>query len=61
MSPRLPPPDPHESLGMEPPNPGGPPTTAVVYVRGAPSPSDDRVAEAIVRTRPGVLIVVAPG
>jgi hypothetical protein len=46
---------------MEPPNPGGPPTTAVVYVRGAPSPSDDRVAEAIVRTRPGVLIVVAPG
>ncbi|HEU4974891.1 MAG TPA: hypothetical protein VFT50_07340 [Baekduia sp.] len=55
---RLPPPDPHESPGMEPPDEGGAPTEAVFFLNGTPSPADDRLSEAWSRLRPGVLFVV---
>jgi len=43
---------------MEPPHEVEP-TQAVVYVRGAPSTLADRMSNAILQARPGVLIVVA--
>jgi hypothetical protein len=59
MSPRLPPPDPHESLGMEPPDDQAVPTEAVIYVNDAPSVATDRMSDAWLRLRPGVLVVTA--
>ena len=57
MKPKLPPPDPHESLGLGP-EPGAAvfePTA--VYTRGCPAPEQDRVTDAILELRPGLLIV----
>jgi hypothetical protein len=60
MNHRLPPPDPHESLGMEPADdiPVAAPTA--VFVMGKPCPQTDRLSDALLDLRPGVLIVVAP-
>jgi len=60
MSPRLPPPDPHESLGLEPTYDRPLTAPMVVFVMGPPCPESDRAADAILDLRPGVLIVVAP-
>lgn len=55
---RLPPPDPNESLGMEPPEDDAVPTEAVFFLNGAPTPAADRLSGAWLRLRPGVLFVV---
>jgi hypothetical protein len=60
MGNRLPPPDPHESYG-EPTGDGEPvfaPTA--VFVKGSPSPEADRLSDALLDFRPGLLIVLAP-
>ena len=59
MKPKLPPPDPHESLGMAPVAGQRMTAPAAVFVKGPPSPEVDRVADAILDLRPGALIVVA--
>jgi hypothetical protein len=57
MSPKLPPPDPHES--MPDPVTRTLPAATAVFPLGSPSPSDDRVADRILDLRPGLLIVLA--
>lgn len=56
----LPPPDPFESLGMAPPDDFGLDAPAAVYVGDAPTPEAKRISNAILKLRPGALIVVAP-
>jgi hypothetical protein len=59
MGASLPPPDPRESPFGEPEAMRVPaPTT--VFARGKPSPEAERLADAILAARPGLLIVVAP-
>jgi hypothetical protein len=59
MTPELPPPDPHEITQSS--ATGGQPIAAptVVFARGAASPETDRVADALLDLRPGLLIVLA--
>jgi hypothetical protein len=59
MTPKLPPPDPHESLGMSPSGGTRMPAPAAMFVMGPPSPEVDRAADAILALRPGALIVFA--
>jgi len=61
MANQLPPPDPHESYGLpaRDDHPVGAPTA--IFVQGAPSPETDRLSDAILDFRPGVLIVLDPG
>jgi hypothetical protein len=59
MHPRLPPPDPYESLGLSPDTEMPLTGPTVFFAAGPPSPAADRIAEAIVDMRPGVLIVFA--
>jgi hypothetical protein len=59
MQPKLPPPDPHESLGMAPSEGSPMSASAAVFVMGPPSPEVDRLSNAILDLRPGALIVVA--
>jgi hypothetical protein len=56
MSPRLPPPDPFEPSGT-PPDDLGLPAPATIFLKGQPSREQDRVADAILTARPGVLFV----
>ena len=56
---RLPPPDPHESLGMQPADGLGVSLPTVVFAVGSPSPLDDRISNDVLDLRPGLLIVVA--
>jgi hypothetical protein len=60
MNPELPPPDPHESLGHAPDGAAIVPEPTVVYMRGRPAPEQDRVTDAILELRPGLLIVCDP-
>lgn len=60
MNPRLPNPDPHESFGMEPAEGIRMKAPTAVFVMGRPSPETDRLSDAVLDLRPGVLIVVAP-
>jgi hypothetical protein len=60
MSNRLPPPDPHESYGVPPDDQPVPAPTAV-YALGPPNAETDRLSDAILDLRPGVLVVVVPG
>src|SRR5512133_2587050 len=60
MDPRLPHPDPHESLGMEPGEAVPMKAPTAVFVMSRPSAETDRASDAILDLRPGVLIVVAP-
>jgi hypothetical protein len=57
MKPELPPPDPHESLGHAPDCGTIVPEPMAVYMRGRPAPENDRVTDAILDLRPGLLIV----
>ena len=59
MTPKLPPPDPNESLGMAPTGGQRMSAPAAVFVSGPPSPEVDRLSGAILDLRPGALIVVA--
>jgi hypothetical protein len=61
MPPRLPPPDPHETLGMSPSIEAEIPAPMVVFPLGPPSRNSERVADAWLDIRPGALIVVAAG
>jgi len=61
MANRLPPPDPHESYGLPAGEdyPVGAPTA--IFVHGPLSPEADRLSDAILDFRPGVLIVLDLG
>ena len=60
MSPSFPPPDPFETLGMEPS--GGPRliVPAAVYVGGRPTRETERISQRILDLRPGALVVLTP-
>jgi hypothetical protein len=60
MSHRLPPPDPHESYRVPPGEDVPVPAPTAVFALGKPSREDDRLSDALLSLRPGVLIVVAP-
>jgi hypothetical protein len=55
---RLPPPDPHESLGMQPAGAVGVSLPTVVFASGSPSLLDDRISDDVLDLRPGILIVL---
>jgi hypothetical protein len=61
MKPKLPPPDPHESVGMGPTRNASFTHPVMVFVEGPPAVRDERIASAILDLRPGVLIVCATG
>jgi hypothetical protein len=54
----LPPPDPYESIGMQPVGETRLSAPTVVFALGAPSPETDRASDAVLDLRPGLLIVV---
>ena len=57
VAPRLPPPDPHESLDGSPGVSLAAPTA--VFLAGPATPDADRAAGAFLDLRPGLLLVVA--
>jgi hypothetical protein len=59
MNPKLPPPDPFESLGMAPPDEYRMKAPAAFYVIGPPTPAAKRLSTKFLDLRPGALIVVA--
>lgn len=59
MTPRLPPPDPHEWLDMGPERDASLPGPTAVFLGGGPVDGDDRVPDAILDLRPGLLFVNA--
>ncbi|HEY3190223.1 MAG TPA: hypothetical protein VGJ70_22215 [Solirubrobacteraceae bacterium] len=59
MSPKLPPPDPYESIELAPTGGHRVPAPTAVFVMGPASPETDRAADQFLDLRPGVLIVVA--
>ena len=61
MNPRLPPPDPNESLGMEPLTDTRLLAPTAVFALGTPSVQADRDSDSVLDLRPGLLIVVALG
>src|SRR5947209_19542427 len=60
MAPKLPPPDPFESLGMAPQQEQRMDAPTAVYVGASPTPEIKRFSSLILDLRPGALIVVAP-
>jgi hypothetical protein len=59
VAPQLPPPDPHESLGLSPEGELSMSGPTAVFIGGPPTPEVDRLADAFLGIRPGVLIVLA--
>jgi hypothetical protein len=59
VSGRLPPPDPSEPSGAAPDLAVPAPTT--VFLKGRPTPELDRIADAILAVRPGLLVVCLGG
>jgi hypothetical protein len=57
MEAKLPPPDPHETLGLQPAGDTRLQAPTAVFVLGAPSPQTDRVADAMLELRPGLLLL----
>jgi hypothetical protein len=55
---KLPPPDPNESLGMQPEGETRLSAPTVVFALGTPSVQTDRASDAVLELRPGLLIVV---
>jgi hypothetical protein len=55
---KLPPPDPYESLGMQPVGETRLSLPTVVFALGTPSAQADRASDAVLDMRPGLLIVV---
>jgi hypothetical protein len=54
----IPPPDPNESVGMQPVGETRLTAPTAVFVMGAPSPQTDRTSNDLLELRPGLLIVV---
>jgi hypothetical protein len=61
MSPKLPPPDPHESLGLTPPGDVSVALPTAVFLRDGGTAEAERLSDAILDLRPGVLVVCAAG
>ena len=61
MDAKLPPPDPNESLGMQPVDDTSMCAPTAVFLAGGPSAQADRVSDAVLDLRPGLLIVVHAG
>jgi hypothetical protein len=59
VNPQLPPQDPHESLGLTPEGELDMSGPTAVFVGGPPSQDTERVADAFLDVRPGVLVVLA--
>jgi hypothetical protein len=59
MHPRIPPPDPYEFLASEPSGDSPMAASTTVFSTGRPTAAGERLADAIVSVRPGVLVVVA--
>jgi hypothetical protein len=57
--PQLPPPDSYGAPGQEPPDAMRTAAPTVVFLAGPPSAEADRLTDAILAARPGVLVVVA--
>ena len=55
----LPPPDPHESPFDEPVGDVELRGPTAVFVHGPPAPDQERLADALVKARPGILFVTA--
>jgi hypothetical protein len=58
MNEKLPPPDPNESLGLEPVKEARIAAPTVLYTMSRRSAQADRVADAVLDLRPGLLVVV---
>ena len=58
--PKLPPPDPNESLWTQPGDHAPLRAPTAVFVTGPPSPQADRASDALLDLRPGLLIVFDP-
>jgi hypothetical protein len=58
MNQKLPPPDPNESLGLEPAEETRMAAPTVLFTMSRPSAQADRVADAVLDLRPGLLVVV---
>jgi hypothetical protein len=58
MKPQLPPPDPHEPFSSPP---DAPPLDAptVVFARDSADPDRDRIADVLLKVRPGLLVLFA--
>jgi hypothetical protein len=56
----LPPPDPFESLGMEPAGDTRMLGPTAVYIGNPPTPEIERISKRMLDLRPGALIVLAP-
>jgi hypothetical protein len=59
VEPRLPPPDPHESLGLTPDVEIGIAEPTAVFATGPPNGDVEQLAESILDFRPGMLFVFA--
>jgi hypothetical protein len=59
MNPKLPPPDPNEALHFAPARETNLPGPLAVFVGCEPDPEHDRLSDAILDLRPGLLIVCA--
>jgi hypothetical protein len=57
---KLPPPDPYEYFGTPPDGDVPIPGPTAVFLDGSPSPTGDRLSDALLAWRPGALIVVGP-
>jgi hypothetical protein len=59
MNAKLPPPDPYESLGMQPRTDTVIAAPTAVFPEGRPSAQTDRVSDALLDMRPGLRLVIA--
>lgn len=57
MEPPLPPPDPHEGGHDGPAHDMNLAAPTAVFVGGTPSPADDRISDALLDFRPGLLVI----
>jgi hypothetical protein len=60
VKPDLPPPDPNETPWSSATGDLTVPAPTAIFARGAAGPAADRVADALLELRPGLLLVVAP-
>ena len=58
MNAKLPPPDPNESLGLQPVQEAALSTPMAIFALGRPSAQADRLSAAVLDLRPGLLVVL---
>jgi hypothetical protein len=58
MDAKLPPPDPNESLGLQPVHEAALSAPMTIFALGRPSPQADRLSAAVLDLRPGLLVVL---